>query len=276
MRGNTQGEAGSFSGFPGLKGVLVGAMMLSLGACQSVGQDTGFGKAESEPGALVEMDGPQRTLFEAGRDAEARHKYDVAANAYGRLFERRTQDAEVLAAFIRNMRYSGKAVDITNYVENKTQHLISDPYVKFEYSKALLAARRIGDAVRNLNETALLMPDNWRVQSALGIAYDTLGEYSRAIAAYNTALKFSPGNTVVLNNLAMSQAMAGQLAQAIGTLERAANLDRANPQIRQNLALLYAVNGEMEKARALAAMDLDSSDMEANLSFYRRFEGNSQ
>jgi len=117
------------------------------------------------------------------------------------------------------------------------------------------------------------MPDNWKVHSALGIAYDAQGKFDKAISAYMTALGHSPENAVVLNNLAMSQAISGRLQAAISTLETAANYNRSNIQVRQNLALLYAINGEVEKARALAAMDLESGDLETNLSFYRRFGG---
>jgi len=56
-------------------------------------------------------------------------------------------------------------------------------------------------------------------------------------------------------------------------LEKAAGINRTNMHVRQNLALLYAINGDVDRARALASMDLGLSDLETNLSFYRRFEG---
>ena len=257
----------------GMAAVALGAALTVLGACQTMGG--GEGAQTANP--LSDMDTAQRTLYEAGRDAESRHKYDLAANAYGRLYERRPNDPDVLAAFIRNMRYTGNVPQILGYIENKTQHLIDHPYVKFEYAKALIAGRRAAEAVVHLR--ALQNGDlanDWRIYSALGIALDAQRAFPQAIVAYGQALRLSPDNTVVMNNLAMSQAMSGQLGSAIATLERAAVLDRSNQQIRQNLALLYAVNGDAEKARSLAAMDLDSADLETNMTFYRRFEGGDQ
>jgi len=103
-----------------------------------------------------------------------------------------------------------------------------------------------------------------------------LGRYDEAIAAYMAALKQAHDNVGVLNNMAMSQARTGQLTSAIATQERAAGINRTNTHVTQNLALLDAINGDVEPAQASAAMDLDVSDVETNLSFYRRFEGQSQ
>lgn len=248
-----------------IRGVCVGAGLLTLGACAM------------EPGPSVEgpaeIDSTQKTLWGAARDAEASNQYDIAANAYGRLFERRPLDTEVLAAFIRTMRYSGNGPAIITFVDDRAQHHLVDPQVKFEYAKALLASGRKDQALVALHDVSAVLGGDWQVHSAIGVANDALGRFSQAIVAYDTALRISPNNEVVMNNMAMSQAMSGQLDTAIATLERAANINRNDPHIRQNLALLYAVNGEVDRARALSAMDLDTADMENNLSFYRRFEG---
>lgn len=248
-----------------------GAALVLLAGCQSVG---GAGPETSgAQSAEADFDTTERTLWAAGRDAEGGRKYDIAANAFGRLYELRTNDPQVLTSFIRNMRYSGRAKEITSYVEANTKHLMGDFGVKFEYAKALLAANRKADALRALEEVAALSPGDWQVQSARGIVLDALGRFDEAISAYGAALALSPDNVVVMNNMAMSLAMSGQLQNAIETLERAAALNRTDPQVRQNLALLYAVSGDAEKARTLAAMDLESSEVETNLSFYRRFGG---
>lgn len=252
---------------------IVCALLLGVGACQTT-PETVAGGPQSQSGAQTQpMNKGQYTLMRAGQDAELNHKYDVAANAYGRLFEKRTNDPTVLANFIRTMRYSDRAVEVVGYVESKTQHLMFDVDVKFEYGKALLAAGQHSKALAVLQEVKGQMMGDWQVDSAIGIAYDALGQFSNAIPAYTKALQMSPNNVVVMNNMAMSQAMAGHLNRAIETLENAANIKRSNVHVRQNLALLYAVKGDVDKARTLAAMDLSKADMETNLSFYRRFEG---
>jgi len=254
---------------PSLRAAVLGTALAVLAACQT----TGTTAPETQAQGGGPMDGTQLTLYESARDAEAKRNYEQAAAVYGRLFERRHDDPIVLAAFIRNMRYSDRAVEITGYVENKTQHLLGDVNVKFEFAKALLAAGRKQESLSQLVEVEALMPGNWQVYSAKGITLDALERYAEAQQAYAQALAVSPKNAVVMNNKAMSLATWGRLAEAIKTLEAAAGINRTHPHIRQNLALLYAIDGNMDRAHALAAMDLDVSDLETNLSFYRRFEG---
>jgi len=250
--------------------LVCGVMVMAVG-CETVSKTP-----PGEPSNPFQSSRAQKTLNEAAREAEAANKYEMAAGIYGRLVEGRPNDPVILSAFVRNMRYSGRSREIVDYVQTKAAHLLGQPQVKFEYGKALLAAGRKTAALGVLNESRAQMPDNWRVYSAIGIADDALGRFEEAIAAYTMALKLSPDNVVVMNNMAMSQAMSGKLADAIRTLERAAGINRNNAHVRQNLALLYAINGDVERARALASMDLDMSDVETNLSFYRRFEGHSQ
>ncbi|PHS78796.1 MAG: hypothetical protein COB59_05170 [Rhodospirillaceae bacterium] len=254
------------------KGVCMACVVLvSLSACQTT-SGTGGGTSSSVQN-VQDMTAAHKTLLSAGREAEIEHKYEMAANAYGRLYEKRPNDSIVLASFIRTMRYSGKSREIVAYVEANTQHLLKNPSVKFEYGKALITAGKKAKALSVLQDVSTKIRDNWDVFSAMGIAYDALGNFPKAVQMYTQALQLSPGNVVVLNNMAMSEAMNGQLAAAILTLEKAANLDRNNSHVRQNLALLYAVRGDVNKAKALASMDLSSGDLETNLTFYQRFGG---
>lgn len=246
------------------------ALLVSLSACQ-----TTSGSGRDGATSVPEMTNAHKTLLRAGQEAELDHEYDIAANAYGRLYEKRTNDVGVLTAFVRTMRYAGKAPEIVAYIEMNTQPLLSNPDVNFEYGKSLVAAGQKTKALSVLQKVSEQMPGNWNVFSAMGITYDALGNFSKAIDVYSEALRLSPGNVTVLNNMAMSQAMNGQLAAAITTLEQAANFDRNNTHVRQNLALLYAVRGDVNKAKSLASMDLSSGDLETNLSFYQRFGGKS-
>lgn len=249
------------------RAAVVGGVLVLLTGCQT----TSLSKSETED--PYQQSGVQVTMLQAGREAEGASKYETAAGIYGRLYESRPEDGGVLTAFIRNMRYSGRAKEIVGYVENQTPQMLTDQNVKFEYAKALLAAGRKAESLTVLNELRTQMPDQWRLFSAIGIAADSLEKYDEAMVAYRTALQLSPNNEVVLNNMAMSEASAGHLLEAIDTLEKAAGINRKNPHIRQNLALLYAINGDVARAQTLAEMDLDVSDVETNLSFYRRFEG---
>ena len=249
--------------------VCVLGIAVMTGACVNM-QGGGLFSADGDISS-AQMDARMRALWAAGVEAESANNYELAIKSFSNLYERQPEDAKVLAAVLRNLRYAGQALDAVNYADLKAGPLLDHKFVKFEYAKAQLAAGRKADALKTLQAVAGLMPGNWEVYSAIGIASDSSGQYIKAIAAYKTALQYSPDNVVVMNNLAISQAMSGQLQVAISTLEAAAALNRTNTHIRQNLALLYAANGDSQKARALAAMDLDSSDLETNLSFYRRF-----
>lgn len=250
-----------------VQGCALGAALM-LGACVSTGQGVG---ATNSGGA--EFESAERALLVSGVDAENAHNYENAISAFGNLYERRPGDAMVLTALLRNLRYGGRAADAVNYVEQKAKDLLTNPLVNFEYAKAQLDAGRKMEALNTLRAVAAQMPENWQVHNAIGIAYDSVDQFDDAIVAYQLALKYSPNSAIVMNNLAISQAMAGRLQAAIQTLEDAAAINRTNTHIRQNLALLYAANGESDKARALAAMDLNAGDLETNLSFYRRFGG---
>ncbi len=115
-----------------------------------------------------------------------------------------------------------------------------------------------------------LVPDNWQIQSALGIAYDLTGDHDKAIAAYQRALSSQPGGASVLNNLALSQASAGDIDGGIGLLRRADQQPDSNAQIRQNLALLLAIKGRIADAERLVRADLPKEMADANIVILRR------
>lgn len=248
---------------------------LTVAACSGMGTGSS-GALGSSTNSAEEQASGNRALLSSGMEAENAHNYDLAINAFGTLYERQPGDAKVLTALLRNMRYAGRAADAVAYVGQRAGQMLEDPQVHFEYAKAQLDAGQKMDALNSLRKVSAEMPDNWQVHNAMGIAFDSVGQFDNSIAAYRTALAYAPNSSVVMNNLAISQAMAGKLAEAIKTLEAAAAINRTNTHVRQNLALLYAANGETEKARALAAMDLSSGDLETNMSFYRRFGGGAQ
>lgn len=255
-------------------GLMVG-LLLSAAACtpmgnQSEGPQTSTSAGEATQGPFT---GVEMSLWKSGQEAERNNQYDLAAGAFLNLYNRYPDNVAVVTALMRNLRYAGKATDAVRLIEGGSADLLDDVDLQFEYAKSLLAAGHKARALKTFQEVAAVRTDDWHVYSAMGIAFDAHGQYGAAIGAYQHALTLSPDNPVVFNNLAMSQAMSGQLQLAISTLETAAGYNRSNPHIRQNLALLYAINGEEDKAKALAAMDLNSSDLENNLTFYRRFEG---
>ena len=111
---------------------------------------------------------------------------------------------------------------------------------------------------------------DWRTRSALGLAYDRLGDYDSADESYKTALAISPDNASILNNYGMSRAMANDLDSARTLLLHAAMMPNADVRVRQNLALVYALSGDIAKAEELTRRDLPPALANATLDYYRQ------
>ena len=92
-------------------------------------------------------------------------------------------------------------------------------------------------AIDSLSRAGALQPDDWRVNSALGIAYDRIGMYDQAARRYKMALENNANNPVILNNMALSKAQMGELDEAVEILEKATAQPDATAHTRQNLAL---------------------------------------
>ena len=231
-----------------------------------------------------------KSLFHAAVEAQQNADYAAAVNYYRKLRERRPDDRTVLLGLARNLRYVGAATDAVSILEGnkkKDADAVSilegnkkkdadDWELLTELGMAKLAAGKTRDAIDQLTAVAEKGPGDWRVYSALGVAYDSIDSHDAAKEAYGKALGLSEDNPAVLNNMAISAALAGDIEDAIDILQRVAAKARQNPQIRQNLALFYGIKGELGKAEALARMDLDEEDVRNNLAFYFRFQKKNQ
>ncbi|WP_162914926.1 tetratricopeptide repeat protein [Desertibaculum subflavum] len=107
-----------------------------------------------------------------------------------------------------------------------------------------------------------------RVESALGLAYDMLGDHMVARSRYQRGLSESPNHLGLRNNLGLSYALAGDMPAAISTLRGVVDTPGATVRHRQNLALVYGLAGEIENAAAVARLDLSESAVKANLAYY--------
>lgn len=205
--------------------------------------------------------------------AEASSDYQTAAINWRSLLERHPNDPDIAFHMARSLRYAGQiqaAVDLLNSVIDKSGR---SPQLLTELGKCYLAGDRLGLAIRTLTEAAERAPNDWQVQSALGVAQDYQGNYPEAQAAYNRALLLSPDNPVVLNNLGLSQAQNGHLLEALATLEKAADQPKAGAQVRQNLALIKALTGDVNGAERLNRQDLPPDAVRANGTYYKSLGG---
>lgn len=167
-------------------------------------------------------------------------------------------------------------------------------------SDAALARGRNEAAVRYAERAAALAPADARVRSVLGHAYLRAGRFVSATQACSDALSLDVRDGRAALDLALAQtalgdwvaarttlaAYAGILAPADRGLALALAGDPAGGAVligeqargvsgtataRQNLALALALGGRWAEARAVAAVDLPSNEVDARMERWARF-----
>ncbi|MEO5379046.1 MAG: tetratricopeptide repeat protein, partial [Magnetococcus sp. DMHC-6] len=91
-----------------------------------------------------------------------------------------------------------------------------------------LAYFRLGDyqaAALRLERAVLAAPDQVEIHYRLGMAWDHLKEFTKAIEAFQAALKISPESVKILRALAFSLEQAGLRDDALLCFKRAADVD---------------------------------------------------
>ena len=113
-----------------------------------------------------------------------------------------------------------------------------DARVVGEYGKLLIQQGRAAEAAQFLRRAVELSATDWTFYSALGVAYDQLGDPANAKLAYEHALALKPGEAAILNNYGMSRMLAGDAAAARTLMTAAKASGSTDPKIASNLALL--------------------------------------
>ena len=226
------------------------AAALLLSACAGGMNAGGNGDPMNRPDVA-------RSILDAADSAEAQNDHATAAGYYRNVF---TRDP-------KNVRAAAAAALAANP---------DNPDVLAEAGKVKLASGDLNGAVKLLQRAADLDAQDWKVRSALGVAYDRLGNRQKAEESYQAALKISPDNAAVLNNLALSRAMAHDLAGARELLQRAVASAGSDVRVRQNLALVYALSGDMTQAEALTLHDLPPDLARDTLAYYRTLAAHAQ
>jgi Flp pilus assembly protein TadD len=110
------------------------------------------------------------------------------------------------------------------------------------YGKVLEQQGHSQQALAFLKHAVELNPNDWSLQSALGIAYDQNDDHKSARGAYDRALALKPGEGSVLNNYAVSRMLAGDYASAKRMFAEAQSRGVSNPKIALNLDKLASLN----------------------------------
>jgi tetratricopeptide (TPR) repeat protein len=103
-------------------------------------------------------------------------------------------------------------------------------------------------AIEEFNTILRIDPKYVKACNGLGISYDALGEYPRAIEAYTRALELSSDLDYVNNNLGYCYFLQGNLDAAIDHFKKAISLNSEKSLYHKNLALAYATKGDYDPA----------------------------
>ncbi|MEO7053664.1 MAG: tetratricopeptide repeat protein [Rhizomicrobium sp.] len=126
-----------------------------------------------------------------------------------------------------------------------------DARVVGEYGKTLTEKGRAQDAVQFLTRATQLQPGDWTLFSALGVAYDQVGDQSAARMAYEHALKLNPNEPSVLNNYALSRMLANDPETARQLIARAQTAGGiSDPKIARNIELVNKLSSQPAPAPA--------------------------
>ncbi len=247
---------------PAARAASLVVVALLMSACAS------GGKSLSADGQSVDYKGEIGVFTNPG--AYAGDMDPVAAAAYwGSQYNRNSKDVNAAIAYssaLRKIRSNEEAVKVMTRTANANPE---HPQANIEAGKTLVEAGRAFEAVRYLEKSVELAPQDWRAFSAFGVALDQIGEHKLARTKYDMALVFAPDSPMILNNKALSYALDGDLDQAKQVLRHAATTRGADARIRQNLALVLAMKGEMREAERLARSDLPPQIADQNIDYFR-------
>jgi Flp pilus assembly protein TadD len=144
--------------------------------------------------------------FDLGSNAKTEAKPAGKANA-----KEAAQAGTTLEDSIQEARMLRLAGSYPEAIKNLSQLMMvasDDPHVISEYGKTLASMGRASDAVNFLTRAQQLEPGDWTIYSALGVAYDQIGDQKSAQTNYEQALKIKPEEPSVLSNYALSRMLA--------------------------------------------------------------------
>ena len=178
-------------------------------------------------------------LFGGDDDAKPAPQSSVQASAQTNPPGKPATDIEGNVQQAKMLRLAGHYQEAIHRLSQLMLVAADDARVVGEYGKTLTQMGRAQDALDFLTRARQLDPGDWSICSALGVAYDELGDQNQARAAYEQALKLKPDEPSVLNNYALSRLLAHDPAGAHALAARiSAAGGTIDPKIARNLAMI--------------------------------------
>lgn len=134
------------------------------------------------------------------------------------------------------------AQDIENF-KTGLKPINSEVRAKYLLARHFQKLNRHLIAIDELNQVIKLEPFFPEAYNALGVSYDSLGEYAMAEECYKMALQLNPTLAYVVNNLGYSYLMQGKNQDAVKYLEMAVAMEENNLIYRNNLRMAYQGSG---------------------------------
>lgn len=152
------------------------------------------------------------------------------------------------------LRLAGSYAEAVKHLSQLMMVAADDPRVISEYGKTLAQMGRASDAVNFLNRATQLSPTDWTVYSAMGVAYDQIGNQKLAQVAYEHALALHPGEASILNNYALSRMLAKDtaMAQSLAAKAEMANAASKDDKIARNVTMIRGMTPETAPVKAEA------------------------
>lgn len=194
----------------------------------------------------------------------------ATAAFWGTRYDREPNNPDVVVNFSRSLRAIDNNQEALRVINNAAERIGPNPDVMLEKGKVLIANDRAHEALRPIEQAIIAgKTEDWTAYSALGVAYDKIGEHKDAQVQYDRALSLAPGKVQILNNKGLSYALQGNHEMAERTLRTATSNPGGTARIRQNFALVLAMAGKTSEAERLARSDLPPAVADNNVAYYR-------
>ncbi len=256
----------SLLGFSGL------GIVLALAGCAGIADvtgpfTTGLALGERSSGDAAGGRYPAGfALYMADKLADA-GDYRSAVTIYRMAHRQNPDDPAGLLGLGESLRRLGANVEAEQAFRLADARAPKNPDILRGHGNNLVALGRPKEALKQYRAALSLTPDDPRLFNGMGVALDLIGAHLKAQARYREGLKIAPDNASLRNNLGLSLVLSGDYADAIASLEKFAEGPEGRAFHRQILALAYGFAGRMDRAAAIARVDIDEAAVQNNLNY---------